>query len=289
MNVIFSPRRSGKTTRLILECAKNDGTMVVIDKSHAAAVAERARELGIDNFNYPITHSEFIKHSSLGKRINAYYIDEAQILLQEIAKYIPVKAISINDDRLEYKQETNINISKVDKTALDKEVKSIENAGIREFCKYILEEVPENFWSDPASFSGKYHKGETRVQHVKEAFAIATELTRLYALNPIDSDCVKVAILLHDCYTHKCEDGHVNSDHAEAMAKFIFKLYEDFDCIADCISKPILGKIAEAVRDHMSWWGQRQFDWTSSSVPNITKIVILADYMSSRNNIKVDL
>jgi hypothetical protein len=178
-------------------------------------------------------------------------------------------------------------VDTVDKYQLDKELSKIENAGIREFTRNMLMFfVPDNFWTDPSSYSGLYHSGDSRVEHVKSAFAICNELVRLYNLNPLHADCARAAILLHDCMCYKDETGHTNVDHAEMMATAILDQWNSDAKLS--VTKPILGEISDAVRDHMSWWGMGQFVWTDIHIKTTTKVVILSDYLSSRRSFSIN-
>jgi hypothetical protein len=158
----------------------------------------------------------------------------------------------------------------------------IANPGIRAWTKQKLKETPEHFWTDPASFSGKFHNGESRVEHIKRACVVGEHLLTLYALTPLEADCVRSAIILHDCATFN-DGGHVNADHAEIMAANMRNVR-----IADAtISDEARLDIADAVEAHMAWWGTRTREWRFDNF--ITIITILADYISTRNGISVEI
>lgn len=158
----------------------------------------------------------------------------------------------------------------------------ITNPGIRAWTKQKLKETPEHFWTDPASFSGKYHDGESRVEHIKRACVVGEHLITLYALIPIQADMARSAILLHDCASFN-DGGHVNPDHAELMAELI----RDENMGDIIISAESKYYIAEAVENHMAWWGMKTTDWRNSHL--VTIVTILADYLSTRKGITVEI
>ena len=160
------------------------------------------------------------------------------------------------------------------------EIDKIENPGIKDLTKWHLDRTSAHFYTDPASFSGKYHAGESRVEHIKRAFKVGEELIILYATTPLESDCARAAILLHDCGAFN-DGGHVNKNHGERMADYI----EINEFGRPAIHNSSKADIADAVRYHMSWWGVESVDWRMQNY--ITQIVVLADYLSTRRGFEV--
>ena len=95
MEVILSPRRSGKTTRLIEQCAKDGGYIVSISHAEAYRVAQRAREMGL-SIPFPLTPPEFVGKHYHGKVIKWFYIDNADMFLQSLTT-IPIATITLTD------------------------------------------------------------------------------------------------------------------------------------------------------------------------------------------------
>ena len=137
----------------------------------------------------------------------------------------------------------------------EQELEKINSPGIKEWCRFHLTELPEHFWTDPASFSGKYHRGESRVQHIKNACAVGEHLINIMAMTPLEADQTRAAILLHDGATYN-NGGHVNSNHGEAMAGYLS---------IESMGRPTIGDakwpIVNAVKRHMGWWAVEPVDW----------------------------
>lgn len=94
MKVFCTPRRSGKTTELIKQCAEHGGYIVCTNKDEALRVSQRAKKMGL-NIPLPLCADEFLKGQYHGIGIERLYIDNADLILQQIAK-VPIEAISVS-------------------------------------------------------------------------------------------------------------------------------------------------------------------------------------------------
>ena len=104
MKAILLPRLAGKTTQLIQMSAETKFYMVVHTKTEAARVFVAAHEMGL-SIPLPLTFGEFLDKRYYGKSIKGFLIDNAELLLQQLAPGVPVVAISINDEHTEEKGE----------------------------------------------------------------------------------------------------------------------------------------------------------------------------------------
>jgi hypothetical protein len=94
--LIIRPRQSGKTTKLIQLAAKEEyGLIVTNNKMQAKRVFELAQKLHL-KIPMPITYDEFINRKYAGMNVSALFIDNAEILLQMMAK-APIKAITMSN------------------------------------------------------------------------------------------------------------------------------------------------------------------------------------------------
>lgn len=97
MQTILLPRRVGKTTELVRMSAETSAYIVVQSKAAAAHAFAIAKHLGLD-IPYPITHAEFIAEEYYGKGITGFLIDDADALLQKLARCVPILAASITNN-----------------------------------------------------------------------------------------------------------------------------------------------------------------------------------------------
>ena len=96
MLVLYKGRQEGKTEELLQLAAKEQLTLVLINRSECVRVKLRASELNL-SIRSPITHSDFIKGCGCGKMFNGFLIDNADMLIQSMT-HISVVAISVNKE-----------------------------------------------------------------------------------------------------------------------------------------------------------------------------------------------
>lgn len=100
MKVIRGARQSGKTTELIRLSAQHQYAPIVC-ATHAEAyrIAEQAREMEVQ-IPFPLTYDEFRARKYEGRHIDAFYIDNADHILQYMT-HVRIAAISITDEESE--------------------------------------------------------------------------------------------------------------------------------------------------------------------------------------------
>lgn len=171
----------------------------------------------------------------------------------------------------------------------EREINLIVNEDLRMAVKsYLEEDVPDYFWTDGASSSGKYHpqfaQGEGGlVRHTKAVVMFAEELLRMssYAyMREEYKDYVIAACLVHDTAKYGLEeyDKSEYKNHA-ANAAWAFKDWCWFKCDYTC-SELLLN----AIRSHMGQWSTEKED---RPFTNIDRCVHMADYMASRSFIDI--
>lgn len=152
---------------------------------------------------------------------------------------------------------------------------------------FLTEEVPEYFWTTPASSSGRFHPaislGEGGlIRHTKAVTQIAIELAEFYSdgkPHPSFTNTVIVASILHDSFKY----GLTGSDTKEGVTAFknhgqvAGTAWENFCYRYDYV---FLNPIAEAIGGHMTKWGGMTHITRMKS--NTAKIVATADYIASR-------
>ena len=181
--------------------------------------------------------------------------------------------------------QTKINID-----AFRKELNLIADPFIKELTIKILKAIPECFWTEAASSTGKYHpsyalgKGGL-VRHTKAAVGIAENLFTLEMFKPLllQKDIVISALLLHDGLKHGwTPSSHTVVEHPVLMCDYIRKQIEP-DMTEDQIN--IIDAISQCVLTHMGQWN---YDYKTKRAimpkpqSKLQNFVHLCDYEASR-------
>ena len=171
----------------------------------------------------------------------------------------------------------------------ERELNLIINEDLRMAVKsYLVESVPDYFWTDGASASGKFHpqfaQGEGGlVRHTKAVVMFAEELLRMssYAYMKEEyKDYVIAACLIHD--TQKYGIGEFNKAEYKNHAKNASIAFDDW-CQMECGIVPHF-LLLNAIESHMGQWSTDREDRPFTSVD---RCVHMADYMASRNFIDI--
>ena len=169
------------------------------------------------------------------------------------------------------------------------ELSYILNPKIKEFTEKALNNLPEYFFSIPASSSGKYHPqyalGEGGlVRHTKSAVRIAVEMFRLdiFKYTEDDKDMIVSSLILHDGF----KSGINNSSHTVTEHPLIVtNMLRTNTDINSCIDEETLNMIIGNIESHM---GQFAFDYKTKQkiLPTpknkIQHFVHWCDYLASR-------
>jgi hypothetical protein len=97
MEIIQKPRNDGKTTELIKKSAENFSYIVCHDHQEAHRISEQARLMEL-NIPFPITFNEFLQGQFSGRGINSFLIDNADWLLNSLAKGVEIKCITLTKE-----------------------------------------------------------------------------------------------------------------------------------------------------------------------------------------------
>lgn len=167
------------------------------------------------------------------------------------------------------------------------EIEDIRNEEIRDYVEEVSDNAPEEFWSSPASSSGKYHppedniKGGLVIHSIKcKRFAekLATYELEHERFDKEDKDIVIAGSLLHDIKQVE-ENDKGDEGHGHLGYEFLdgFELNEEYK-----------DKIKNCVRYHMGKWSEKDPQAEEVRNPSKTvKIVQHADYLASRKDISV--
>lgn len=149
--------------------------------------------------------------------------------------------------------------------------------------------VPDYFWTDGASASGKFHPKFSHgigglVRHTKAVVMFAEELLRMssYAyMREEYKDYVIAACIIHDTVKYGWDkeiDKSQYADHADNAAKSFEEYCKNYTNYTPHYL------LLQAVRSHMGQWSTDREDRPFTSVD---RCVHMADYMASRNFIDI--
>lgn len=179
-------------------------------------------------------------------------------------------------------------------TVFQTELGYIQNEDFRKAISKVVHELPDYFFTIPASSSGKYHPdyalGEGGlVRHTKAAVKIAADLlNREYNLNkftPMQRDIMIAALILHDGLKHGYEDkaGHTISEHPVVMSNYLRDNYSNL------FTPEVLQLLRACIVTHMGQWNTNY-----DKVPIMPKptsemqwFVHMCDYLASRKYLEV--
>lgn len=95
IEVINRGRVTGRTTELIRRCAKHNYALIVTpSKARAQSVFGQARSQGI-YIPFPITFKEFCRGEFCGRNVDAFFFDDLDASLKEMAMWAPIEAVVI--------------------------------------------------------------------------------------------------------------------------------------------------------------------------------------------------
>ena len=180
-----------------------------------------------------------------------------------------------------------------EKELFDNEIEQITNEKLRESVKKMTKDLPDYFWHEPASSSGKYHPSISLgdgglLRHTLMVCRCAIDLvvSEMFVRdNDANRDIARVAALFHDSMKHGKvnEDGtyceHTVFEHPLCATDFVREHLE-----ADDIDELTINMICDAIRTHMGKWCTSKYSPVAMSKPrtDFEKMIHIADYMASR-------
>lgn len=174
------------------------------------------------------------------------------------------------------------------------EINYIENAKIRSSAQKIVELLPDYYFHEAASSTGKYHPkfslGEGGlVRHVKVAVRYAQELFNIYKFDSETRDLIVFALIIHDGIK-RGKDGHqmMAFDHPLLIGEFLREHSGELE-----LTDEQLERIVKMDASHMGRWNTNSYNpGVVLPLPKTVeeKFVHMCDYLSSRkwNNVAFD-
>ena len=168
------------------------------------------------------------------------------------------------------------------------ELKKIDNTMLRmAIVEFFDSQVPDYFWSVPASMSGKHHAqfdaGEGGlVRHVQMTVAVCMEMLRLSEYEKADKDKAIAALLIHDSIKDGESGSHYHSDHPKLAAE----KWMDFAQANTVLPHNDIETVFYSVLWHSGQWSgpsiTSQYRKPKEYLQEI-KLVHLCDYIASRS------
>ena len=166
---------------------------------------------------------------------------------------------------------------------------------IRESTIFLLNNLPDYFFTMPASTSGRFHPDFSLglgglVRHTKAAVRIAIELFRDNVFNTFEfkehkQDLIIMALILHDGLKQGWnEEGHTKFDHPLLVSKFILD-----NCCNLSMSHEDIITVVRLINSHMGPWNKDKDGHEVLPLPVLydEKFVHACDYLASRNFLNI--
>ena len=170
------------------------------------------------------------------------------------------------------------------------EIGYVKNKKWKKDLEYLINLLPDYFFTIPASSTGKYHPkfASTKnglVKHVKVAVRIAYDLFETVNFSDEDKDLVIMALVLHDGLKKGLvEEKYTCFDHPLLVSKLIMEHSKDLSM--DTVD---VRKLCSLIESHMGKWNTNKFSKVELPVPRneLERFVHRCDYLASRNYLNV--
>ena len=170
------------------------------------------------------------------------------------------------------------------------EIGYVKNKKWKKDLEYLINLLPDYFFTIPASSTGKYHPkfASTKnglVKHVKVAVRIAYDLFETVNFSDEDKDLVIMALVLHDGLKKGLvEEKYTCFDHPLLVSKLIMEHSKDLSM--DTVD---VRKLCSLIESHMGKWNTNKYSKVELPVPRneLERFVHRCDYLASRNYLNV--
>lgn len=184
------------------------------------------------------------------------------------------------------------------KSLLYSKIQLIQSKEIQEFVKVSLDNAPAYFWTLKASTSGKYHHGETLVEHILYALEYGQAHIRMlqWYWDEETKDLFFAALFLHDLY--RCgiedresmdEDGFLRTDNlhpiyaASELSRLEMPSKTKVDDPFFAYRFSWFKKFQKAVASHLGPWSPlKELSPMHDNMLSLRLNVFLVDYVVSR-------
>lgn len=177
------------------------------------------------------------------------------------------------------------------------EIDTLKFTDIRSFGISLLNNVPDYFFSVPASSSGKYHPvgdlGEGGL--VRHSIAVKRMLEHLmepygyYDFTEREKDLLKLAALFHDCFKSGTQEEYEKNPRTKFLHPILAVNFITYYSCLTGFDYDDASFISSAVATHMGQWNKSRDNILPEPKEPHQKILHLADYLASRQDINMDI
>jgi len=173
----------------------------------------------------------------------------------------------------------------------EKEIGYIKDKDKQEDIKYLINLIPDYFFTIPASSTGKYHPKYAStvhglVKHTKVAVRIAYDLFEtVNNFTECDKDLIIMALIMHDSVKKgMVEEEYTRFDHPLLASKLIMENVKNLKSDTDDIRR-----ICTMIESHMGKWNTNKYSKVVLPLPKdeYQRFVHRCDYLASRNYLNV--
>lgn len=172
-----------------------------------------------------------------------------------------------------------------------KEISYIKDESKKRDIEYLINLLPEYFFTIPASSTGKYHPkfastNNGLVKHTKVAVRIAYDLFEtVNNFSDSDKDLILMALIMHDGLKKGIEEEkYTRFDHPLLVSKLIMENASSLEMSIDDVRKMCM-----LIESHMGKWNTDKYSSVELPVPTneMQRFVHRCDYLASRNYLNV--
>jgi len=171
------------------------------------------------------------------------------------------------------------------------EIEYVKNESKKRDLEYLINLLPDYFFTIPASSSGKYHPKFAStvsglVKHTKVAVRIAYDLFEtVNNFSDEDKDLIIMALVMHDGLKKGIlEEKYTRFDHPLLVSKLIMENAKNLEMDIDDVRKMCM-----MIESHMGKWNTNKYSKVELPIPvnELQRFVHRCDYLASRNYLNV--
>ena len=172
-----------------------------------------------------------------------------------------------------------------------KEISYIKDESKRRDIEYLINLLPDYFFTIPASSTGKYHPKfagtvSGLVKHTKAAVRIAYDLFEtVNNFTDNDKDLIIMALIMHDGLKKGIEEEkYTRFDHPLLVSKMIMENASKLEMDIDDVRKMCM-----MIESHMGKWNTSKYCKVELPIPvnEMQRFVHRCDYLASRKYLNV--